>query len=204
GVVTCIALTVIVESKFSEGAWMTVLLIPAILILFHTVKRHYGKVSKELSPRHGGTGRWLRKLEELQPKVVVPISKLHRGTLAALHFARSISTDVTAVVVDIDPDETASLRLAWRALRFKEPLEVLDSPYRSVVAPLLDYLEHVDAREPERGAAVVVLPLFVPSRWWHHLLHNQTALMLKAALLYRKQPGNETRIVVDVPYHLQQ
>lgn len=201
--VTLGTLAVIVESKFLEGAWIVLLLLPGLLYLFRKVHRHYARVARELSPRMGGTGLWMRKLQNFRPKVVVPVSKLHRGTLAAMHFARSISDDVTAVVVDIDPESTANLRLAWNALRFKEPLVVLDSPYRATIAPLMDYLEQVDAREPERGPGVVVMPLFVPKRWWHHLLHNQSALMLKAALLYRKQPDGETRIIVDVPYHLQ-
>jgi amino acid transporter len=200
---TAIALMVIIESKFSEGAWLIVVLVPVLLFVFRKVKRHYERVSRELSPRLGGIGQFMRKLSATEPKVVVPISKLHRGTLAALNHARSLSRDVTAVVVDLDPRGTAELALAWKALRFHEPLVTLSSPYRSIVAPLMSFLEQVDAREPERGPAIVVLPLFVPSKWWHHLLHNQTGIMLKAALLYRRGPGgSDTRIVVDVPYHL--
>lgn len=203
GVCTAVALGVIIESKFVEGAWIIILLIPVVLFLFKKVKRHYRKVTRELSPRMGGIGQCLRVLSAHEPKVVVPVSKLHHGTLAALNHARSLSRDVTAVVVDLEPAATAELKLAWNALRFPEPLVVLSSPYRSIVAPLMDYLDQVDAREPERGPAVVVLPLFVPRRWWHHLLHNQTALMLKAALLYRRGPETaDARIIVDVPYHL--
>jgi amino acid transporter len=200
---TALALAVIVESKFAQGAWVTLLLIPAILALFRVVRKQYVKVGRELSPRAGGIGLWLRKLDRAKPKVVVPVAKIHRGTLAALHFARSLSDDVTAVTVDVDPITTGNLELAWRALRVPEPLVVLPSPYRSIIAPLMEFLDTVDAREPERGQAVVVLPLFVPGRWWHHLLHNQTALMLKAALLFRKRPdGGDARVIVDVPYRL--
>jgi sulfur carrier protein ThiS len=134
---------------------------------------------------------------------VVPIAKIHRGTLAALNHERSLSKDVTAVVVDLDPVSTAEVKLAWKALGFKEPLVVLDSPFRSILSPIADYLEKVDARDPERGAAVVVLPQFVPRRWWHNILHNQTAVMLRTALLYRRvAEGGAARIVVDVPYRL--
>lgn len=199
---TALALAVIVESKFAEGAWITLLLIPAILMLFRTIRRQYLRIGRELSPRTGGIGLWLRRLDRATPKVVVPVAKIHRGTLAALHFARTLSDDVTAVTVDVDREGTATLRLAWRALGIREELVVLPSPYRSIIAPLTAFLDTVDRREPERGPAVVVLPLFVPGRWWHHLLHNQTALLLKAALLFRKRGAAEGRVIVDVPYRL--
>jgi hypothetical protein len=127
---------------------------------------------------------------------------MHPGTLAALQFARAISDDITAVIIDLDPKDTATVRLAWRALRFKEPLVVLESPYRSVIAPVMDFLEAVDKRDPERGLAVVVLPEFLPSKWWENLLHNQTALLLKAEMLMRKGPRGQNRVVIDVPYRL--
>ena len=200
---TTMALLVIIESKFAEGAWLIVVLVPVLLMVFRKVKRHYAQVTRELSPRLGGIGQFMRTLSATEPKVVVPVSKLHRGTLAALNHARSLSQDVTAVVVDLDATGTRELQLAWKALRFPEPLVVLESPFRSIVAPLMAYLEKVDGQQPERGPAVVVLPLFVPRRWWHHLLHNQTGIMLKAALLYQRRPdGTDARIIVDVPYHL--
>jgi amino acid transporter len=201
-VATSIALLVIVHSKFAEGAWIIVLLVPVILLMFAKIKQHYRHLSQQLSPRMGGLGAWLPWLHRMHPKVVVPVSKMHPGTLAALQLARTMSDDVTAVMVDLDPVETARLRLAWRALRFTEKLVVLESPYRSVVAPLMAYLDEVDRREPERGRAVVVLPEFVPEHWWQNLLHNQTALLLKAELLFRKTPSGGNRIVIDVPYRL--
>jgi hypothetical protein len=90
----------------------------------------------------------------------------------------------------------------WRSWYAEIPLVVLTSPYRSVVTPLLSYLEDVDQRDPERGLAVVILPEIVPGRWWQHLLHNQTTFQLKAVLLFRQERGGETRIVINVPYHL--
>ncbi len=201
-VATLVALLVIVESKFLNGAWIVVLLIPVMLIAFARIKAHYGDVAQQMSPRLGGLGEWLPWVYKFHPKVVVPISKMHPGTLAALQFARAISDDITAVIVDLDPAQTASVRLTWRALRFKEKLVVLESPYRSVIEPVMTYLNEVDLREPERGLAVVVLPEFLASRWWENLLHNQTALMLKAELLLRKGPRGDNRIVIDVPYRL--
>lgn len=199
---TGVALLVIVETKFLEGAWLVVLLIPVLFWLFRRIKRHYKATATELSPRMGGLGEWLPWVNEFRPKVVVPVSRLHRGTLAALQFARALSDDVTAVIVDVDAKQTAQMQHHWRALRFKEPLVILQSPYRAVVEPLIAFLDTVDRRLPERGAAVVVLPEFLPARWWQNLLHNQSALLLKAALLFKQGPDGRNRIVVDVPYQL--
>ena len=135
-------------------------------------------------------------------KVVVPVSGMHRGTLAALRFARSLSKDVAAVVVDVESEVTARVRDKWPVWGHGVPLVVLESPYRSTMGPLLAYLDEVDRRNPERGWAVVVLPEFVPARWWHHLLHNQTALLIKTVLTYRRDRVGKDRVIIDVPYHL--
>ena len=205
GAIAClVALLFIVESKFLDGAWVVILLIPLILYGFARIRAHYRDVAQQMSPRLGGLGEWLPWVHKFHPKVLVPISKMHPGTLAALQFARAISDDITAVIVDLDPVQTARVRLAWLALRFKEKLVVLESPFRSVIEPVMTYLNEVDLREPERGLAVVVLPEFLANRWWENLLHNQTALMLKAELLLRKGPKGGNRIVIDVPYRLRE
>ena len=111
---------------------------------------------------------------------------------------------MTAVIVDVDTASTERLREVWKAWGFDIPLVVLDSPYRSVVRPLLAYLEETDRREPERGLAVVILPEIVPARWWQNLLHNQTTLQLKAVLLFRQERHSAPRVVINVPYRLQQ
>ena len=132
----------------------------------------------------------------------MPLSGLNRCSLAALEFAHSLSCDVTGALVDIDPAATARVRKKWEEWKVNTPLVVLPTPYRSVIQPLIDYLDQVDGRDPERGPAVVVLPEVVPAKWWHHLLHNQTALLLKGALLYRRGRWRENRVIIDVPYHL--
>jgi len=132
----------------------------------------------------------------------MPISGVHRGILAALRFARSLSTDVTAVVVDVEPQVTARVKEKWPAWGRNVPLIVLESPYRSTVGPLLAYLDEADQGEPERELAVVVLPEFVPARWWQDLLHGQTARLIKRALIYRRGQTGKDRVIVDVPYHL--
>jgi len=201
-VATGAVLLVIAASKFIHGAWIVILLIPIFVWMFRTIKRHYLTLAKQLSLEGLGLEEWVGMASYQTHKVVVPVSGMHRGTLAALRFARSLSKDVTAVVVDVEPQFTASVREKWPVWGHDVPLVVLESPYRSTIGSLLAYLDEVDQREPERGPAVVVLPEFVPARWWHHLLHNQTALLLKTVLTYRQGQTGQDRVIIDVPYHL--
>jgi amino acid transporter len=197
-VATGIVLFVIIESKFLYGAWVVVIIIPLLMWMFRSIKRHYQQVDREVTAIKTPSTLQLRGTSEY--KVVIPVSRLNRATLGALQFARTLSKDVTAVMVDIEPGKTQALRDSWPESVVDVPLIVLESPYRSVIEPLLDFLDEVDKREPERGLAVVVLPEVVPSRWWHHILHNQTALLLKGVLLYRSTNLGHERIVINVPY----
>jgi hypothetical protein len=171
--------------------------------MFHLINHHYLTVADQLSLEGLQPERWPERASRRRHKVVVPLSGMHRGTLKALRFARSLSKDVTGVIVDVEPRITARVQEKWSTWGHDIPLVVLDSPYRSIIGPLLAYLDQVDGHEPERGPAVVVLPEFVPARWWHHLLHNQTALMIKAVLTYRPGPVGKGRVIIDVPYYLQ-
>ena len=200
---TGVVLTVVVVTKFIHGAWIVILLIPAFVRVFHVIQRHYVAVAEQLSLKDLCPERWTDLATHRRHKVVVPVSGMHRGALAAMHFARTMSTDVTAAVVDVEPQVTARVQEKWPVWGSDVPLVVLDSPYRSTVGPLLAYLDTVDQREPERGPAVIVLPRFVPARWWHRLLHNQTALLIKAALTYRQRRTGRIRVIIEVPYYLQ-
>ena len=200
---TGVVLVVVVATKFIHGAWMVALLIPIFVWLFHMIKRHYLSVAEQLSLEGLKPEKWTGLSTHKRHKVVVPVSGGHRGTLAALRFARTMSKDVTAVVVDVDPQVTARVRDKWPTWGYGTPLVVLDSPYRSTVGPLLAYLDEVDRRDPERGTAVVVLPQFVPARWWHHLLHNQTALLIRTVLTYRRALAGISHVIIDVPYYLE-
>jgi hypothetical protein len=201
-VATGVVLLVIAASKFIHGAWIVILLIPAFISVFRTIEHHYVTLAEQLSLEGLGLEEWVGMPSHKTHKVVVPVSGMHRGTLVALRFARSLSKDVTAVVVDVEPKFTASMRQKWPVWGHDIPLVVLESPYRSTIGPLLAYLDEVDQREPERGLAVVVLPEFVPAHWWHHLLHNQTALLIKTVLTYRRGQTRKGRVIIDVPYHL--
>ena len=202
-VVTGIVLSVILAAKFVHGAWVVLLLIPAFVRMFYIIRRHYLTVAEQLSLEGLEPEAWKGLASRKRLKVVVPVSGMHRGTLSALQFARSLSKDVTAVMVDVEPPVTARVQERWPVWGHGVPLVVLESPYRSTIEPLLAYLDETDQREPDRGLAVVVLPEFVPARWWHHLLHNQTAQLLKRVLLYRQRRTGKDRVIIDVPYHLQ-
>ena len=202
-VTTGAVIIVILVAKFVHGAWIVVLLIPAFAWTFHSIRRYYAHVAKQLSLEGLAPEVWDDVDPEARYKIVVPLSGVHKGSLAALHFARVMSADVTAVIVDVDPEQTARVREKWPMWSNGVPLVVLKSPYRSTIRPLLAFLEEVDQREPERGLAVVVLPEFVPPHWWNHLFHNQTAILFKAILTYQRGKTSKGRVVINVPYHLE-
>ncbi|MDR2781688.1 MAG: APC family permease [Holosporaceae bacterium] len=200
--VSLITLLIIIDSKFTHGAWIVLLLIPILFCAFRKVNRRYAATNTELDLKNGSIGCLLRPIKNAHPKVVVPVSRIHKGTLAALRFAASLSNDVQAVAVNIDQKEIDRLKLTWRSMDFSMPLVLLNSPYRSVVNPFLDFLYEQDERNPENGKAIVVMPSFVPGKFWQNILHNQTATIFKTALLYRKQKSEQTRIIVEIPYQM--
>ena len=190
-VVTAIVLLTIAVTKFTHGAWIVVLLIPALVLIFMIVHRHYEEVATQLS---------LDALEPpppLQNTVLVLVGDLHRGVIKALQYAQSLSVNAKAVFVESDPELTHRLEQKWANWGMGLPLIVLTSPYRSLLGPLLHYVDHILEQGGENHLVTIVLPEFIPARWWQHLLHNQTALLIKGAMLFRKNV-----IVTDVPYHL--
>lgn len=202
-VTTTIALLVIINTKFSEGAWIVIILIPIFWLMFMKIYRHYGDVDRELAISPAQANQYFHNAQGIRPKVIIPISKIHRGTLAAINFAYSISDDVTAVAIAVEAEKMTSLRTLWDSLDLKIPLVILSSPYRSTIAPLDDYIQTQDLREPERGLCVIVMPTAVTTRWWHNLLHNHRAVLFKASMYYKQQQHKgSTRIFVDVPYQL--
>jgi len=128
--------------------------------------------------------------------VVRPVNGINRAVVQAVTFGRTLATDVRAVYVNIDPAVTGQLKRQWGEYGNGVPLIVLESPYRSLMEPLLEYIEHVYAERPD-DYVTIVLPEFVPARWWHHLFHNQRALLIKGALLFRRNT-----VVTSVPFHL--
>jgi hypothetical protein len=159
---------------------------------------HYQSVGKQLSLR--GLPPDIKPMPPL--RLVIPVSGVHRGIIEAMDFALSISKDVTAVYIELDPGVGEQMRKEWECWWPDVPLVILPSPYRSIIRPLLDYLDEDDLKHNDGTLAAVVLPEFIPARWWQALLHNQTSLMIKTALLYRRRTQGFQRIIIDVPYHL--
>lgn len=183
--------------KFLDGAWITVFVITAFVLMMRAVHRHYEDVARQLSLEHAKPPRPFRA-----HKVIVPVNAVHRGILEALRYAKAVSDDVTAVYVEIEPGARQEIERKWERWVPDIPLVVLPSPYRSVVGPILLYLDQVQREAGPDTALTVVLPEFVPRKWWHHLLHNQTALMLKFALLFRQRRLRRYKVLADVPYYL--
>jgi amino acid transporter len=189
-VVTAIVLVIVAITKALEGAWIIILLIPCLVAVFRETRRHYDRVAAQLSIQG-----WAPPARR-HNTVLVPISGVQRAVVEALQYARSMSDDVQAVYVNVDPGATDALKRDWSKWGEGVRLVVLDSPYRSLMEPLLEHIEQTQAANPE-DYITVILPEFLPARWWHHLLHNQRALLIKGALLFRKHV-----IVTSVPFHL--
>jgi amino acid transporter len=190
-VATFVVLCVFIATKFIHGAWIVVVVVPLLVLMFRAIHKHYIGVAKQLSTE--GLG----EIHPIRHTVIVPISGIHRGVVAALQYAKSIAPDhVQAVYVDFDEEATAKLREKWERWGAGIQLVVLPSPYRELTRPLLRYITRLE-RTNGNDVVTVLLPEFVPARWWQHLLHNQSSLMLKGSLLFK-----EGVIVISVPYHL--
>jgi amino acid transporter len=190
-VVTGIVMLTLAVTKFTEGAWIVIVLIPVFVTVFIMIHRHYEEVAQQLS------------LEGFTPpaaitnSVLVLVGDLHRGVVKAVQYAQSLSPAAKAVYVETDPERTHRLESRWSQWGMGVPLIVLTSPYRSLLGPLVDYIDHLQETGGENQIVTIVVPEFIPARWWQQLLHNQTALLIKGALLFHRNV-----VVTDVPHHL--
>ena len=188
---TALVLVLVLVTKFVHGAYIVVIAMPVLFVLMGAVRRHYRAIDAELAPRPAGVA--------LPSRIhgVVPVSRLHEPTLRALAFARATRPHtLEAVTVQVDEEETRQLQQEWDARKIPVPLRVIDSPYREITQPLLDYVRDIRRQSP-RDVVCVFIPEYVVGRWWEQLLHNQSALRLKGRLLF--QPGV---MVTSVPWHL--
>jgi len=190
-VATGVATVVLAITKFTHGAWMVIFLIPLLISMFKKIQWHYKMADWQLS-----LTMYDRPKSPPPNIVVMPIGSVNRAVVIALDYVRQRAQDFRAVHVDVDPEETAKVKADWEKWGMGIPLVILPSPYRSFLQPLLDYIEKVRQENPG-GWVTVVLGEVVPARWWENLLHNQRALLIKAALLFKFRV-----IVTDVPYHL--
>jgi amino acid transporter len=189
---TFIVLCVFIATKFIHGAWIVVVVIPLLVFMFRAIHKHYSMVARQLSTEG------LEHLHAIKHTVIVPISGIHRGVINALQYARSIApNNVIAVYVDFDEDATLKLREKWEQWGTGIKLTVLPSPYRELTRPLLRYIARVE-RKRDDGMITIVVPEFIPAKWWQHLLHNQSSLLLKGSLLFKRGV-----VVTSVPYHLE-
>ena len=177
--VTAIVAVVQAVTKAAEGAWVVLLLIPSFVYIFSKIHTHYIQVGNQLrlTPED--------KFTPVNNTVLVLTPSLHRGILQALEYAKGLSADVRAIHIETDPLDTALLEERWEQWGGGIPLIILESPYRSMIGPLLQYLEEAK-HERKNYMITVVIPEFVPVKWWHKLLHNQTGLLLKFILLFRR------------------
>ncbi len=191
-VCTFIVMLVFAATKFQDGAWIIVLLIPTLVAIFFMIHHHYQSLAGKLTLENFRSPHQIKR-----HRVVVLIAGVHRGSLTALTYAQTLSADVTAVHVSVDPDETQKVREKWSMYGDGVRLVILESPYRLLIEPILDYFEHLMVAHQPNELLTIVVPQFVPAHWWENLLHNQTALLLRFALMFRQGV-----VIVEVPYQV--
>lgn len=192
-VCTFIVMWIFAITKFASGAWIVVIIIPLLAAMFVAISRHYQKLAAQLSLDSFGVPVRMRR-----NRVIIPIGGVHRGTLHALHYARSLSQDVTAVHVALDPEEEQKIRAKWEQWGDGVRLVIVPSPYRALVEPMLDYIREIAQQRHPGEMLTVVVPEFVPTRTWHAILHMNTAFFLQLGLL-----GLRNIVITEVPYHLE-
>jgi hypothetical protein len=190
---TAVVMVVFAATKFHDGAWVVIVLTPALVVFFFTIHRHYKNLAKQLS-----LVNHVRRSHIRRNRVIMPVSGVHRGTLAALRFARTLSDDVTAVHVSIDPKETAKVEEKWGTWGEEFRLIVLHSPYRLFLEPLLEYIDKIAEIAGPTEIITIVVPQFIPRHWWTNFLHLRTAEALRKELLHR-----DNIVITEVPYQVE-
>ena len=187
---TGLALLVVAWFKFADGAWLVIVSIPSMVWMFYRIQRHYQVLRGQVSLTAD------EKSPPLKHTVLMPVSGINKVVLTALRYAQSISKDVIAVLVNVENLDAEKMSRDWNQRAPNVPLVILESPYRSVLSPFLTLVEDIQKFRDD-DIVTVLLPEFVSARWWEHLLHNQTGLLIKAALLFKPKI-----VVTSVPYHV--
>ncbi|GII54508.1 DNA-binding protein [Planotetraspora thailandica] len=195
GIMTGVVLIVVLLTKFTHGAYIVCIAMPVLFLMMKGIRHHYDRVAEELAaPEEGETDV---SILPARNHAIVLISKIHKPTLRALAYAKATRpSTLEAVTVSVDADEAAKLQGEWDRRGIPVPLKILDSPYREITGPVLEYVKSLRRRSP-RDVVSVYIPEYVVGHWWEHLLHNQSALRLKGRLLFK--PGV---MVISVPWQL--
>jgi hypothetical protein len=193
GFCTAIVMVIFAATKFRDGAWVVLIIIPLLVKNFFTIHHHYQDLVSNLSlDRFSGL-----PARQTRHRVIMPVSGIHQGTVQALRYAKLLSDDVTAVHVSLDPAETEKVQKKWKIWGEGTRLVILDSPYRLFIEPLLAYIEDIVESGQPNETMTIVVPQFIPSKRWHYALHLRTAEVLRQELL--SKPGV---VVTDIPYHV--
>jgi hypothetical protein len=190
---TAIVMLVFAVTKFRDGAWVVLILTPVLMTIFLWIHRHYANVESSLSIENYGEP----PPYNVRHRVLVPISTVHQGTLAALRYARMLSDDITAVHISTEPEDTEKVRRKWEIWGRGTRLVIVDSPYRLFLEPLLDYIREILANRQANETITIVVPHTVPGLRIYNTLHMQTAEMLRKELL--STPGV---VITEVPYQI--
>src|SRR6266498_1553238 len=192
-VCTAIVMVVFAVTKFSEGAWIILILVPLLVSIFFTIHHHYKDLAVHLSlEKFSGL-----PARQTRHRVILPVSAVHQGAIAALRYAKMLSDDVTAIHVSLDPAETQKVQKKWSIWGEGTRLVILDSPYRLFVEPLLEYIKDIDESSQPNETITIVVPQFIPSKRWHYALHMHTADVLRQELLSKHRV-----VVTDIPYQV--
>ena len=190
---TAVVMVIFAATKFREGAWVVLIIIPLLVKFFFTIHHHYQDLASNLSlDKFSGL-----PARQSRHRVILPVSAIHQGVLLALRYAKLLSDDVTVVHVSLDPAETEKVQTRWKRWGEGTRLVILDSPYRLFIEPLLAYIEDIVESSQPNETMTIIVPQFIPSKRWHYALHLRTAEVLRQELL--SKPGV---VVTDIPYHV--
>jgi hypothetical protein len=191
-VLTLVVMMVFAATKFREGAWIIIILTPLLVSGFFTIHHHYKSVAKSLT-----LAKWSDEAIVPRNRVLLLISGVHQGSLTALRYARRLSDDITAVHISIDPDESRKVRQKWDMYGNECRLVILDSPYRLMIEPLLEYLAYIEEHKRPKEIITIVVPTFIPKEKWSQFLHMRTADTLRNVLRSRADI-----VIIEVPYQV--
>lgn len=190
---TAVVMIIFAVTKFTEGAWVILLLIPILVTIFFRIHHHYKSLARSLTLENYVQSDG----QKVKQKVLILISTVHRGTLAAVRYARSLSDDITAVHVGLNPEDYQKVEDKWKIWGEGLPLVILESPYRQLYTPILSYIKELETQKSPNEIITVVIPEFITRRWWEKWLHWHTADLLRR--LFVEQSGV---VIVEVPYQV--